>query len=122
MLNVSNPASRAHPTARTTDRTPCCRPNDANTCGTIDCTPNETRVPPARRYETSEDGDTLSGLHSTVTSAPGASRTSPSRDTSKPEGTSDGVPPPKKTEVAGDKPTQDRRTSARHASTYSDIR
>src|SRR5713101_4172028 len=78
MLNVSNPASRAHPTARTTDRTPCCRPNDANTCGTIDCTPNETRVPPARRYETSEDGDTLSGLHSTVTSAPGASRTSPS--------------------------------------------
>ena len=49
------------------------RPSAASTCGTIDWTPIETRFTPAPTNVSNIASVTSSGLHSTVTSAPGAS-------------------------------------------------
>ena len=69
-LTRSKPAARASATARRTFAGSCVRPSPARTCGTIDCTPKLSRSTPARRYASSLAASTLSGLHSTVTSAP----------------------------------------------------
>src|SRR6267378_2426427 len=49
-LNVSKPTSRARATERRTLFGSWVRPSASSTCGTIDCTPSETRVTPAARY------------------------------------------------------------------------
>ena len=81
------------------------RPSAASTCGAIDCTPSEIRVTPPARYAASSAGVTVSGLHSTVTSAPSARGIASRTATSSSAGSSDGVPPPKKTEVAAPRPS-----------------
>ena len=97
---MSKPASRANVTDRRTLSRSCVRPSASSTCGTIDCTPNDTRFTPASRYAANNAVDTVSGLHSTVTSAPGARTTAERTDTSSSAGSNDGVPPPKNTDVA----------------------
>jgi hypothetical protein len=56
----------------------------------------------------------VSGLHSTVTSAPGARSMASRIDASRSARSSDGVPPPKKTLVAGGSVAP--RSSPTHAS------
>ena len=71
----------------------------------MDWAPKESLVTPLALYCVSFSSEIVSGLHSTVTSAPSAIPT-PSRIASMSRarnsaGRSDGVPPPKNTEVAG---------------------
>jgi hypothetical protein len=101
----------------------CVRPSDASTCGTIDCTPKLNRFTPPRRYARRRAGVTVSGLHSTVTSAPGDRSMWSSTLISASAGTSDGVPPPKNTLVADGMPSRRARSrSATHASRYESTR
>ena len=114
----------ASSTARLTDQGSCWRPSDASTWGTIDWAPNESLVTPLALYAASLAAVTVSGLHSTVTSAPpaiprcdgAASRMLPSSSA----GRSDGVPPPKKTDVAGPRrlPTSQGLSLGPQAATY----
>ncbi len=116
-LNVGSPTARAAATARSTLAGSWVRPSAASTCGTIDCTPIDTRLTPAATYVSNSDSVTSSGLHSTVTSAPGARGIARSTAASPSAGTSDGVPPPTKTLVAGAiPPSTARSTSVRTAS------
>ena len=55
---------------------------------------------------------TVSGLHSTVTSAPGASGIAASTRIRPSAGTSDGVPPPKNTLVAAGIPAATARSTS----------
>jgi hypothetical protein len=100
-LNVGSPAEPAAATARSTFAGSWVRPSDASTCGTIDCTPMDTRFTPAPTYVSRSSTVTSSGLHSTVTSAPAASGTARSTSARPAAGTSVGVPPPTNTLVAG---------------------
>ena len=67
----------------------------------IDCTPNDTRFTPAARYARSLARSTESGLHSTVTSASAARGIASRIRVSAAASSSDGVPPPKNTLLAG---------------------
>jgi hypothetical protein len=77
----------------------------ASTCGTADCTPNETRVKPPSRSSASESGVTLSGFASVVTSTPGTRPNVESRARSirsrSADGSWVGVPPPTNTVSTG---------------------
>ena len=75
------------------------------------------RVTPAARYVASRSSVTSSGLHSTVTSAPGARGMASSTETNRSAGSRDGVPPPKKTDVAAAMPSRSvaRAISVTHA-------
>src|ERR671912_512393 len=93
-LNDRRPTARTASTARSTLAGSCVRPSEARTWGTIDCTPMETRSTPAAAYVSISVGVTSSGLHSTVTSAPGASGIARSTSARPSAGTSVGLPPP----------------------------
>ena len=92
------------------------RPRAASTWAEVDCTPNDRRFTPPARYVSTSSGVTLSGLHSTVTSASGVRGTRASTATSSAAGTIDGVPPPTKIDVATGIPASTSRSaSVRHA-------
>ena len=97
----SMPAARAPSTARATLSGSWVRPSAASTCARIDCTPNDTRFTPAARYARSLSRSTESGLHSTVTSASSARGMASRIRVSAAASSSDGVPPPKNTLLAG---------------------
>src|SRR6478735_5255057 len=102
---TSSPASRAAATAVRTLSGSCVRSRAARTCGTADCMPMERRVTPDAASSAATADVTVSGLASTVISAPSAtpkvSRTPASMRARSPGGSSVGVPPPKNTVDAG---------------------
>ena len=116
-LNVAMPAARAASTARSTLRGSCERPSAPSTCGTIDCTPIDTRLTPAAANVSNIVTVTSSGLHSTVISASGVTGIDCSTAARPSGGTSVGVPPPTNTLDAGGIPAPTAPvTSVRSAS------
>ena len=93
-LTEANPASPARDSAEATCVVPWRRPRLSRTWGTMDCTPNDTRVTPAWRQRAKRGAEASSGLHSAVTSASGARTTASRIVPSSSPGRRDGVPPP----------------------------
>ena len=110
-FTCSNPASRAHCTARSTPAGSWVRPSSASTWGCIDCTPNDSRFTPALRYERELLGIDRVGVALDGHLGALARARSPPRMRARPSaGISDGVPA---TEEDARRSAARRRPSAR---------